>query len=728
VNWGSDTFPTGTATDNGPNIPVEPGVYDVTFNSSTGEYSFVENMDVCGDIGMIGDFNEWGGAAGAAPTDVMMMRDPMFPSNFMIEYNFPSTTNFLFRMDGDESFTNVWGGTSFPEGTGVMDPAQQLTVPGGKYMVYFNCLSGDYKFQRLGNSVTAPKVFDMIVDGVLDEADWNINQAVTQVANGTPTEDLNEVYFGVTYNDEYMFIGIDIKDAFLSALGGDRGELFIDGNKSGGEYDEYDLHIVFAGTNVTVVHGPQDIEIMLGFTVEPGVGYKAELAVPFADLMIDPMEGSQIGIDIMIGDNDEEGADPQYQLAWNGGMQNYMMTSAFGDLLFGNLSCGCISVFSDVIGDVVLRNPTDMPTKYVGTYEFFEGQSVVFRKDMQSAVEWGGGAFPSGTATVGGDAMPATTGRYRVSFDCVTGEYTFTDEPTPADGIAYTEYTSDPVTIDGDLSEYTLSYGSDILADGAGPNNNTVSWGSRWDENNLYLGVQVVDAVVQGSGNPWDSDAIEYYIDGNHDQDGTYDGDFDTQLIQDAASNATVDTALWTKADGVAITDWEAKWVLTDDGFNVELRLGWSNFSFYPGKGRSLGFSLGNNDSDVAAGTRDYQTVWYGTGSNWSNTGDLGDLQLEGGPFYFGVDEIVDQSAFVVLFPNPSNSNVYLRLAENVFNSDVTVVVSDMSGRVVESNRMNFRGASDQVLINVDQYSPGIYFVNIYGDNGTRAVKKLIVQ
>ena len=248
-----------------------------------------------------------------------------------------------------------------------------------------------------------------------------------------------------------------------------------------------------------------------------------------------------------------------------------------------------------------------------------------------------------------------------------------------------------------------------------------------WDANNLYLGAQITDAVVEGAGNPWDNDAIEYYIDGNHDRDGTYDGDFDTQLIQDFLNASTADTSLWIKADGVQLTDWDAKWVGTDDGYIVELRLSWADFGFYPGKGRSIGFSIGNNDSDNGTG-RDYQTAWYGTANNWSNTGDLGDLQLAGGPYYFGVDEIVDQSAFVVLFPNPANSNVYLRLAEDVFNSDVTVLVTDMAGRVVQNNRMNFRGASDQILLNVDQYTPGIYFVNIYGDNGTRAVKKLIVQ
>jgi hypothetical protein len=35
INWGSSDFPSGTATQNGPNMKVVAGDYTVTFNSST---------------------------------------------------------------------------------------------------------------------------------------------------------------------------------------------------------------------------------------------------------------------------------------------------------------------------------------------------------------------------------------------------------------------------------------------------------------------------------------------------------------------------------------------------------------------------------------------------------------------------------------------------------------------------------------------------------------------
>jgi hypothetical protein len=696
----------------------------VTFNSTTLEYNFTTNNNICGEIGLIGDFNNFGvPATGDVPTDVWMVRDPMSPSQFSANVNFTSSTRLWFRLDADPLYEAVWGGT-FPEGTGVYGgSAPYIDVPGGKYDITFNCKSGDFKFIRLGNGVTAPKVFAINPDGILDEADWQINQNISQVVMGTVTDDPNTVSFGVAYTDEYLYVGISVLDVQITTF--ELGELFIDGNKNGGSYDENDLHLRFAGPYAEVIQGDPTLVVTPGFQLNPGVGYTAEIAIPWSALGVTPAEGGQIGFDLIVGDGDS-GTQVDYFMAWNGGMQNYAGTSSFGDLIFGTLSCGCISLFNDAIGDVVLQNPTDAPTIYVGTYELFENQAMFFRKDMNSTVSWANDAFPTGTATLGGSAIPGVPGRYRVNFNCLTGEYTFTAEPA-GDGVAYSNFIDTPPVIDGDLAEYELSYGSDVLVAGNGPINNTVTWGSRWDGTSLYFGVKVVDATVEGAGNPWDNDAIEYYIDGNHDSDETYDGDFDTQLIQDFLANSTADTSLWVKADGVPVTDFDAKWVSTSDGYNVELRLGWSNFGFYPGKGRSIGFSLGNNDSDIGIG-RDYQSVWYGTGSNWSNTADLGDLQLAGGPYYIGINEIVDYSSFVVLFPNPANANVYLRLSENVFNGQVTVLVSDISGRTIQNNRVNFSGASDQVLLNVDQFTPGIYFVNILGDDGTRAVKKLIVR
>lgn len=42
ANWGGTTFPSGLGTNNGPNIPAKAGTYFITFNSGTGEYTFLK--------------------------------------------------------------------------------------------------------------------------------------------------------------------------------------------------------------------------------------------------------------------------------------------------------------------------------------------------------------------------------------------------------------------------------------------------------------------------------------------------------------------------------------------------------------------------------------------------------------------------------------------------------------------------------------------------------------
>lgn len=732
-NWGNSTFPTGTGTFNGPNIPLVAGTYDITFNSSTGDYSFVTNDAVCGEIGMVGDFNGWGDDGTEVPTDVYLVRDPMYPNLFSLEYNFTSSTNMYFRMNAAQLLPDspdVWGGT-FPCGTGVHDLAKQIAVPGGKYQITFDCNSGDFCFVRLGNSVNAPEVFNILVDGNLNDPDWQINQPISQVIEGNPSEEgLNDATFGVAWNSEFLYIGISVVDNIPSL--GDFGELFIDGDKSGGAYDDFDLELKFSGAGLEVVHGNQAVLASLQFAFVPSMtGYTAEVAIPWEPLGVTPESGNQIGFDIILGD-DDTGTGVDYLLAWNGSLANYENTSAFGDLLFGTLSCGDISLYNATTGDVMLRNSPALPsTTYIATYDILNNFDMVFRKDLSNSVTWGNDAFPSGTATLNGASIPATTGLYRVQFDCLSGEYSFTtpELPSSPDGTALAEYTETAPNIDGDLSEYNLMYGTPIEAEGTGANN-TVTWGALWDADGFYIGVHVVDAslVALEPGSPWQNDGIEMYVDGNNSKDGPVESAWDTQLIRDVTSDPT--TAMWHKADGVTVTNDSAIWVVVSGGYNVEYFFGWDNIHFSPGKGRTIGWSVSNNDVDEPATARTNQTTWWGDGSNWSNTAALGNLQLNGGPFFVeGIfDNHVLYNAAVNIYPNPSSSYVNLLADDNVFTGNVTISVMDITGRTILKQAESIFGSNQVVQINVSNMSRGIYFVNVLGQDGKRAVKKLIVQ
>jgi hypothetical protein len=182
-------------------------------------------------------------------------------------------------------------------------------------------------------TTTATSVISMAVDGNLDDAGWSIDNAVTNIVYGTPTEDINQVNFGLAYNAESLFIGLDVLDAALTFF--EMGEVFIDGDNNNSYYGDHDLHLRFAGPVVIVVY-PDTIQgIELGFAVKPlGDGYTAELSIPWSELGITPVENEHIGFDLILSDGDS-GIGVDYMMAWNGSLQDYWCTSVFGNMVFG---------------------------------------------------------------------------------------------------------------------------------------------------------------------------------------------------------------------------------------------------------------------------------------------------------------------------------------------------------------------------------------------------------
>lgn len=139
MNWGGSTFPTGTAYLYGPDIPVtNPGVYDITFNLETGEYSFTCVSMCTPYIGILGSavppYFDW-------ETDVDLSTDDG------ITY---TLKNYTF-IDGEAKFRKdngsdvSWGSADFPAGIATPDGAN-IPVKAGTYSVTFNIETGDFSF------------------------------------------------------------------------------------------------------------------------------------------------------------------------------------------------------------------------------------------------------------------------------------------------------------------------------------------------------------------------------------------------------------------------------------------------------------------------------------------------------------------------------------------------------------------------------------------------------
>lgn len=151
----------------------------------------------------------------------------------------------------------------------------------------------------------------------------------------------------------------------------------------------------------------------------------------------------------------------------------------------------------------------------------------------------------------------------------------------------------------------------------------------------------------------------------------------------------------------------------------------WQNLDFIPGRGRVIGWSLGNNDNDNNIG-RDYQTVWYGNGNNWNNTSALGDLQMADGP-YTKIPE-KEYRPKITVFPNPAYSTVNILLPDIKPGEHLTASVVDLSGRPVMEKERFTADATTLIRLDLEDVHPGIYLVLIITDEGYCFVEKLVMQ
>jgi hypothetical protein len=155
VNWGGNTFPSGQGILNSVNnIPTTAGTYNVTFNISNGTYTFISS-------GSFPSIGIWGPAVdsqnGYVGADVDMNTTDGIV--YTLSGFYFSSGNAYFRQDNATNF--VWGSTSYPTGTAVLN-GPSLFIPGGEHFVTFNRITGEYSFSfpSVGILGTALNGFD----------------------------------------------------------------------------------------------------------------------------------------------------------------------------------------------------------------------------------------------------------------------------------------------------------------------------------------------------------------------------------------------------------------------------------------------------------------------------------------------------------------------------------------------------------------------------------------
>jgi len=175
---------------------------------------------------------------------------------------------------------------------------------------------------------------------------------------------------------------------------------------------------------------------------------------------------------------------------------------------------------------------------------------------------------------------------------------------------------------------------------GSVTDDNDLSGGFRaqWDDENLYLLVDVKDEAQQNDSGTqtWNDDSMEIYIDGDKDGQGTYGAnDFQYRFVWTGTSL----TILEIKHG--ATTGVVASRFATGNGYVFEVKLPWSTLSQNSvAVGALLGLDVHVNDDDNG-GERDSKRAWFNTmDTSWQNPSTFATARLTG----IGADQEIVQT------------------------------------------------------------------------------------
>ena len=234
---------------------------------------------------------------------------------------------------------------------------------------------------------------------------------------------------------------------------------------------------------------------------------------------------------------------------------------------------------------------------------------------------------------------------------------------------------------------------------------------TMWDEDYFYLFVKVIDEERDGSEktNPWMSDCIEVFFDGDNSKGTSYDGVNDVQwrwVYGEApgdSGNASNPIGEWVFLD-------------TELGYNLEVRIGADTLATYFPlvTDHEIGFEISNADRDEGAGQQDVLHWWTHTGTTWSDPSLFGTAVLTGGPSAIGDDHsMVSDFELGQNYPNPFNPSTTIAYSLNK-TEQVKLVVYNLIGQKVTVLADGIKNAGrHEVKFNGANLPSGIYFYKL---------------
>lgn len=395
------------------------------------------------------------------------------------------------------------------------------------------------------------------------------------LGNGTvctpivPTMNDLSVSYQLTWDNTNLYIHVAVTDSALvnnsdPDIWEDDGiELYLDGgNEKATAYDGNDHQFVFKYNDNTVYHlSAGGATNPVGVTAAQGTipgGYTKEISVSWAFLGVTPSNGTQIGLDIHVNDDDDGGARDQKVAAFATTDNAWQNPSLFGTY---ELNAGCV------------------PCPAAGT--------------------------PCD------DNDPNTTN------DQEDGNCNCVGTPIVT-GIAVCEVTTPP-TIDGmgaDWNQTVHLLTNPMNGTIASPADLSGDFQVSWDNNYLYIFGHIIDDVLMNDSpaEPYNDDLFEVYIDGGNEKATTYDGNDHQLMFRVQDTDVHYWSAQQTNPVGVDFASMNIP-----GGYEIEVRIAWTFIGTTPAHAMDLGLDIHLVDDDDGGGS-EKKLSWHATVDQaWNN-------------------------------------------------------------------------------------------------------------
>ena len=166
------------------------------------------------------------------------------------------------------------------------------------------------------------------LDGVIEENVWLLDKEMNKVVIGSMN---NHAKFGILWNEKGLYIAADVIDSVLNndtslVFNGDTIEVYIDAeNNKGEKYDPNCSQFFFTSDGTFSTPGTKYASVRTEF------GYSMEIFIPWSMFTVNIKDGSEIGFDIDVCDNDG-GLERNGVAAYYGTADNWKDPSVFATL------------------------------------------------------------------------------------------------------------------------------------------------------------------------------------------------------------------------------------------------------------------------------------------------------------------------------------------------------------------------------------------------------------